>query len=384
MAQARVYGISSIGVGSRNGVTSGPLPLDKLHEQDLYFNVFDPLNTAGSLVLEQDPNSPDYQKPRAISVGGKVWHPSRTVVMMNESPIYIEFTNSAFGFVGRSVYQRALFPLKTFIQSMITDDMVIKKIGLLIWKAKGPTSVTDKRVLNFFGMKRQNLKSGVTGNVLTIGVDEEVESLNFQNLDGPYKITRENMLKNIATAAGMPAVMLEQEALVEGFGEGTEDAKQIARYVDRVRIEMNPLYAFFDTIVQRRAWSPEFYESLKQDYPDYKGKPYETAFYEWRNSFQALWPNLLSEPDSEKAKTEDVRFKAAVAVIEVLAPLLDPENKADAVDWLQGEINSRKLLFSTEMNLDIEALKEYEPPQPEGGEGGAKEPSQPKPFASTT
>ena len=33
---------------------------------------------------------------------------------MNQSPIYIEFTNSAFGFVGRSVYQRRLVPDENF------------------------------------------------------------------------------------------------------------------------------------------------------------------------------------------------------------------------------------------------------------------------------
>src|SRR6185437_9777274 len=54
---ARVYGIASVGVGDRNSKPGEPLNLEKIADADLYFNVFDPLNTAGSLVLNQDPNS---------------------------------------------------------------------------------------------------------------------------------------------------------------------------------------------------------------------------------------------------------------------------------------------------------------------------------------
>ena len=383
---ARIYGISSVVMGDRKHKPSTPIPLASLHELDVFFNVLDPLNTAGSLVLSQEPNSPDYQKPTAIRAGGQEWHPSRTVVMMNEQPVYIEFTNSAFGFVGRSVYQRALFPLKSFVQSMITDDLVTKKIGLLIAKIEAPGSYNTGRIQSLFGWKRAQLKSGVTGNVLQIGKDDSIESLNFQNLEGAGRFTRDNILKNIATAANMPARMLDQETLVSGFGEGAEDAKQIARYIDRVRIEMQPLYAFFDEIVQRRAWSPDFYVGIQRDHAEYKRVPYETAFYQWRNAFTAEWPNLLVEPDSEKMKVQDTRFKAVTAVAEIAAPLLaDPENKAALMEWIADCVNNEKDLFPAPLLLDYDAMREYEPPGPvgTGGEEGSetKEP-RPIPFDS--
>jgi len=381
MRTARIYGIASIVVGDRKISTADPLPLDRLHDLDIYFNVLDPLNTAGSLVLNQDPNSPDFQKPSAIRVANQVYHPSRSVVIMNEQPIYIEFTSSAFGFVGRSVYQRALFPLKTFLQSMVTDDMVTKKVGLLIWKAKAPGPIINNRIMNFFGWKRSQLKGGMTGNVLTIGDQEDIASLNFQNLEGAAKFARDNALKNIAMAASMPARMLEQEELVSGFGEGSEDAKQIARYIDRVRVEMAPLYSFCDTIVQRQAWSPEFYKTVQRDHSEYKNVPYETAFYQWSNSFQATWPNLLAEPDSERIKVEETRFKSVVALVETLAPLLpDSGNKASLVSWAADEINSRRELFSSPLLIDEDALATYQPPaqpQPDAER-------QPMPFSSET
>lgn len=383
MKTARIYGIASIVAGTRGTKQTSPMPWERLHDLDLFYNVLDPLNTAGSLVLNQDPNAPDYQKPRTIQANGQEWHSSRAVVVMNEDPIYIEFTNAAFGFVGRSVYQRALYPLKSFLQSLITDQYVMQKIGLLVWKSATPTSVQSNRIMSMFGWKRQQLQAGNTGNVLTIGHEEDVVSLNFQNLEGAGRMTRENILKNIAMAAGMPARLIDQETMASGLSDGTEDAKQIARYIDRMRVEMQPLYAFFDDIVQRRAWSPEFYRGIQKDYPEYRKVPYETAFYQWRNSFAATWPNLLVEPDSERIKVEETRFKAVTALVEVLAPLLDPENKAALVAWASDNINDRKELFSAPLVIDEDALAAYVPPQPMAGGEESKEP-EPRPFSADT
>ena len=95
MTQARIYGITSLIVGEKGKDTDKPLDLDKIADADLYFNVLDPLNTAGSLVTNQDPNAPDYQHTQPIRVGSVTYHPSRTVVMMNESPLFIQWENSA-------------------------------------------------------------------------------------------------------------------------------------------------------------------------------------------------------------------------------------------------------------------------------------------------
>ncbi len=382
---SRMYGIGSVIVGERGkNSTADPIDFDRLAEADLYFNVLDPLNTAGSLVLEQDPQSPDFQKARCIQIGDRVYHPSRTVIMMNERPVYIEYTSSAFGYVGRSAYQRALFPLKTFVQTMITDQYVTLKVGLLIAKMKAPGSISTNRILNFFGWKRGNLQAGITGNVLSIGIDEAVESINFQNLEGPAAMARDNSLKNVAMAAGMPAKLLEEEEMIGGMAEGSEDAKRIAAFIDTERDEMAPLYRFFDRIVMHRAWDENFYKTVQKEFPEeYGGVPYKTAFYRWKNSFEAKWPNLLEEPDSEKIKVEETRFKSAVALVEVLAPLLDPENKAALVAWAADEVNSRRELFSAKLDIDQEALAAYVPPVAGDTEGVNKEPTA-KPFGANT
>ncbi|WP_244116440.1 anti-CBASS protein Acb1 family protein [Burkholderia gladioli] len=364
MTLKRVYGIASLIVGARELPTNEPLPVDRLHELDLYFNILDPLNTAGSLVLNQNPNASDFQKPQYLRVANHDYHPSRAVIALNEAPIYIEWTNSAFGFVGRSVYQRALYPLKSYVQSMITDNQIIEKSGLLVYRMKSPGAVIDKVALAWGNLKRRMLKGAKTGNVMSIGIDESIESIDLKNIRDAAEFARTNVIKNIATAAKMPAVMIAQDTLTEGFGEGTEDAKMIARFIDRIRIEMGPAYEFLDPIVMRRAWSPEFYASMQRKYPDYAGVPYATAFVQWKNAFTATWPNLLVEPDSERIKTDDVITKAAIACVEVMLPELDPENKATAISWLAEVMNERKLMFSSPLEIDIEALKNYEPPVP--------------------
>jgi hypothetical protein len=362
MKTSRIYGIASLAVGTRGADPKEPLDDWTLHDQDLYFSVLDPLNTAGSLVMEQNPNSPEFLKPQAIRVGAQVYNSARTVVVMNEEPIYIEWTDSAFGFVGRSVYQRAFFPLKSYIQSMVTDDVVTRKAALLVAKLKSPGSMVNAIARVFYAFKREAINAAQTGNVLGIGVDEDVQSLDLKNLKDAAEFARSNILKNIATAANMPASMINLETLAEGFGEGTEDAKQIARYIDGVRLEMNPVYDFMDRIVMHRAWSPEFYQSVQRQFPEYEGKEYKTAFLEWRNAFKAEWPNLLVEPDSELVKRDQGIMESAVKVFEVLAPQMDQMNKANMAGWLADVMNQRKMLVSTPLDIDVDAMAAYTPP----------------------
>lgn len=360
MSRSRMYGISSLGVGEVGENLSRPLDVLAIAKGNLFFNVLDPLNTSGSLVLNQNPNAADFLKPAGdIRVNEVHWHPSRMVTKMNERPIYISWSNPAFGFVGRSVYQRVLFLMKSYLQTMLTDDMITKKAGLLVAKMKTPGAIIDSLMQTMFGWKRGALKSGNTGMVLSIGVGEEIETLNFTNLEAPYKLARENVLKNIASGTGMPASIIAQETLTEGFGEGTEDFKKEVQYLNYIRDDMDPAYAFMDRIVMRKAWSPEFFETLKFDYKELRNVKFETWLFQAMQAFTAEWPNLNEEPDSEKSKREDVQMKSAIATAEVMMPELDPKNKARTLVWLSEQVNDREALFSSKLVLDEDALETY-------------------------
>jgi hypothetical protein len=379
---ARVYGVATISM-LINGVEPG-VPLDpaKIPDMNFTFSVFDPLNTSGSLVLNQNPNAVDFLKTFGdVKVSGTAYHRSRTCVVFNERPVYLAYTSSAFGYVGRSVYQRPLFALKSFIQSMVTDDMVTRKAGVLIVKLKVFGSIVDN-VMNFMASsKRQIVKEARTDNVISVGTEEAVETLNLQNLDGAAGMARKNILENIASGADMPAKILTAETFAEGFGEGTEDAKHVARYIDRLRRELGPLYDFMTGIAQRKAWSPAFYETIQADFPEeYGTMSFAQAYYQWANSFKATWPNLLTEPDSEKAEAEKVKHEAIIGTVEALAPLLDPDNKATLVAWAADNLNDNKLMFQTPLIIDLVALADYVPPVPQigGADGEPKEPKPPK------
>jgi hypothetical protein len=358
MRQSRIYGIASLSLMEEGIAVGKPVDFPSLYRRNISFNVLDPLNTAGSLVLAQDPLAMDFQATTEVIVNGTPFHRSRSISMMNESPIFIAYTHSAYGFVGRSVYQRALFPMRSFIQTMIADDMVARKAAVLVAKMKQAGSVVNNAMLKMFGVKRAIVKEAENGNVIGISPDEDVVSLNFQNLDGPMGLVRENIIKNIASASRMPAKLLTEETFAEGFGEGSEDAKAIAHYIDGVRDEMAPLFDFMDRIVQHRAWNPEFYKTVQRDYPEYGQKPYETAFYEWKNSFGAKWPSLLKEPDSELVKVDEVKLRAVVSWVTTLLPILDAQNKARVIEWAVDNFNALKFLFDAPLVLDYGAIAE--------------------------
>lgn len=360
-----IYGIASI-VYIVDGVsTESAVPHEALADTNISFNVYDPLNTSGSLVLNQMPLQSDFQKPQIVAVNGIKFHPSRSCVLLNEEPIYISFTESAYGFVGRSAYQRALFPLKTYIQTMITDDLVTKKAGVLVAKIKAPGSFIDNIMMSAMQFKRNLLNEAEVGNSINIDTDEEIETLNMQNIDKAMITARKNAIENIALAIQAPAKILNSETFAEGFGEGTEDAKNVARYIMNKQKDIQPVFDWFDQIVMYKSWTPEFFEAVKNEYPDeYNNVEFTQAFVKWKNTFKAHWPNFLLESDAEKIKTEEVKLKAIIALLDTLSATIDPTNKADLIQWAIDNFNEQQMLFKNPLNIDIEILREYLENQP--------------------
>ncbi|HBR0054273.1 TPA: DUF1073 domain-containing protein [Klebsiella quasipneumoniae] len=368
---SRIYGVSAIAMLVDNQEPSSAVDYRTLYKHNVTFNILDPLNTAGSIVLNQDPNAKDFQKVEGIKVAGKPYHKSRCVVQQNEDPIYLAYNSAAFGFTGRSVYQRALFPLKSFIQTMRTDDMVSVKGGLLVTKIQGPSSVVNNMMQKLSGIKRMMLKRGKTGEVLQIGANDSIESIDLSNLEKPLDSSRNHILENIAAAADMPAIILNSETFAQGFGEGTEDARSVAVYIDNIREWLEPLYDYFIRICQYRAWSIEFFQSLRADFPDLKNT-YSLYFSSWINNFEYRWPSSLKEPESEKVKVDEIRFKAIVSMLEVLLPQVntDDENRSLLIEWAQTNANANESLFPQRLDLDIESLKANRPQQPQGEDPG--------------
>lgn len=358
---ARMYGVSALVIGCQGVPSEKPLDMTKLWELPIYFNVFDPLNIAGSVIMNQVPNTPGFNQVTQVVAAGQTYHRSRYRIATNEGPIYIAYTDSGFGFTGRSVYQRALYPLKSFIKTMIADDMIATKNGLLVQKLQSPGSVVNKIMQAAAAMKRLLLKAAHVGQVMTVGINEDVATLNMQNVDGAGTFARGNILKNAATAGDMPAKLLENETMIGGMAEGTEDAKQIAKYIDGVRVDLKPDYDWFDNIVRYRAWmAPAFYKRIQELYPEqYESVTHEAAFMEWCRSFAATWPSFLIEPESENVKFDSVRLEATVAVLQTGLPELSPANKARLWQWAADNFGENKRLFAYKLELDMDEQCEY-------------------------
>lgn len=392
---SRAYGAGALAYGFPDLPTDKPLddPFELAKKAGLYFNVYDPLNLSGSIVTNQNPNAPDFQKPnREITAAGQPYHPSRTCVIFHGTPIYIDYQPSSFSFSGRSVFLRCLFALKSFLGTMKTDDMISRKAGLLIAKTKQNSSVVDEIMEKIGLLKRSLLKEAVTDEVLQVDVDDEIESLNLQNIDGAHKLARDNIIANISAGSDVPAIIIKDEAFAEGFSDGDNDMMNVVQFINGVRVQMKPLYDFFTRIVQYRAWNEAFFKTLQEKHADLlSGRNYKAWFFETRDLFEAKWPSLIQEPEGEKTERNSKKLKAVSDLFKVLAPGLDPENGARLRQWIVDAVNDMPELFTSIMEFDQEAFADNaaemqkqlaaaaqqgtpgEPGGEEGGDDGGKD-----------
>jgi hypothetical protein len=372
---SRAYGIGALIYGFPDQATSAPLsdPFEVATRPGLYFNLLDPLNTAGSMVTNQDPNAPDFQKAWSkITAAGQAYDRSRTCVLFNGTPVYLDYQSSSFSFSGRSIFLRVLYPLKSFIQSMLVDDMVSLKAGLLVAKVDQGGGFLNRVVDAVTNFKRNILKEGQTGQVISIGPEDSIESLDLTNTDKAMTTARDNIISNVAAGSDVPAILLKDESFAKGLSSGEQDMFAVVQYINGERTRLEPAHRFFDRIVQYRAWTPALFEELRQEYPDeLEGRSYKAWFYEMRDLFTAEWPSLIQEPESEKTERNAKKLKAMGDLFKTLAPALDPENGAKLRQWITDAINDMPELFTSAMlEFDAELFANYEPPTPvaPGGE----------------
>lgn len=372
---SRCYGAAAIGVGTASTPCAVELPTFGLTEDEVYINVWDPLNTAGSMVTDQNPNSRYFQQANStLKIGGKNWHKSRTLKVFNGTPIYLEFQSSTFGFTGRSVFQRVLYPMKSYIGTMACNDMVSQKAGVLIAKTKQNGSVMSGFMQAANKAKRALLKLARTGGVLNIGEDDSIESLNMQNIDGAMKEARNNIISDIASGSDVPAILIREEMFSKGWSEGSEDSKAISQYIDGVRKQIDPVMNYFERLVQYIAWSEEFFNSLKNDFPDIITENYQTTFFQWRREFKATWQELVDESPDKRRESDSKVVQQATALYTALSPTLDPENRAVVADWVSGVVNGTQTYGDFPLLIDSEALANYIPPPPQEKPDGSKTP----------
>lgn len=372
---SRCYGAAAIGVGTTSVSCKDELPGFGLTEDDVYINVWDPLNAAGSMITDQNPNSPFFQEPKkTLKINGKSWHPSRTLKVFNGTPIYLEYQNSTFGFTGRSVFQRVLYPMKSYIGTMTANDMVSQKAGVLVAKTAQNGSVLSGIMAAATKVKREIIKIARNGGVISVGDKDNVESLNLQNIDGALNASRDNIISDIASGSDVPSILIKEEAFSKGWGEGSEDSKAVSQYIDGVRQQIEPVMDYFEKLVQYIAWSEDFFNSLKNDFPDIITDDYQTTFFMWRREFTAKWQELVEESPDKRRESDSKVIQQATALYTALSQNLDPENRATAADWLTSIVNATQTYGDVPLIIDKEALANYIPPPPQELPNGDNQP----------
>lgn len=367
---ARCYGAAAIGVGTANNPVADPLPGFGLQEDDVYINVWDPLNAAGSMVTDQNPNSRFFQRAnKTLKISGKNWHPSRTIKIFNGTPIYLEYQKSAFGFTGRSVFQRVLFPMKSFINTMAANDLVSQKAGVLVAKTQQNGSVMSGIMAMAAKAKRAVVKLARTGGVISIGQGDEIESLNLQNIDGALNAARDNIISDIATGSDVPAILIKEEAFSKGWSEGSEDSKAISQYIDGIRQQIEPVMDYFERLVQYIAWNEDFFNALKNDFPEIITDDYHTTFHMWRREFSATWQELVEESPDKRRESDSKVIQQATALYTALTETIDPENRAQVAEWLTSIVSATQTYGEVPLIIDINSLSKYIPPVQEQQHG---------------
>ena len=350
---SRIYGISSLAIIPENGDTATPLKPKELYKERISFNSLDPLNTAGSLIGVLDPNRPDFLKYSSIQVQGKTYAASRSHIQLYENPVYLSFTNSSFGYVGRSAFNRCLYPMQSYLQSMIADNLVMVKSGVLVAKINQPGSIIDRVQTAAQNLRLSILKGARTGNTVSIKPDESIESLDLHYLD--YQKQRLNILETIALSLDMPAQFLTSDALSQGFGEGTEDAKLIISYIDRVRLDMKNLYDFMDMVVMHNAWTPEYFESIRLSLKD-PLMTYEEFFNSCKRSFRASWPDALEPSKKERIEQQRISYESVLQVWNSLSRTTEGENKGNLMKWVVDNLNEMGDLFPNKLKVDTDEI----------------------------
>lgn len=350
---------------------STPLDISRVFDAEMYFSVFDPLNTAGSLVLDQNPLSADFMKPDVLRVAGKAVSRDRRVILFNEDPIYLSYTTSSYGFNGRSVFQRGCYALATLLETMETDRFITRKAGVLIEKIAQTTSQVNKVFEDTSRVRREMVRSARTGNVISTGPQDDITSLNLTNIDGAAGYARSNSIDMCAASASMPAILLRENTFAQGFGEGTEDSKAVADYIEGVQKWLHPVHEYLDNIAMRRAWSPELFKTLQEKYPEtYRGYSYPSALAEWMGDLRDENNPLLREPESERVNVDKTRHEAVLATVAALAPSLDPDNRTNLIEWAQNNINESDALLPFALDLDLDALNVWLNENPTSGQRG--------------
>ncbi|MBI0083573.1 MULTISPECIES: anti-CBASS protein Acb1 family protein [Commensalibacter] len=364
---SRLCGISALFLKVDGYNDHEPLPVNT-NWADLKITpiVYDAMNIAGSASNNQDLMSENFLKVEDVLRSGMALAKDRSFILSNGDPLYNEFSTSAFGFTGRSVYQNCIHLLKAWLYVNNADAMVAKKCGLIIAKENDVGTATELTSRSL-GIKRELLRAGSTNDVLSVGASTTIESLNLQNIDGSLDMARNHILEDIANASDIPTIILGQQRFTQGFGEGSEDTKHVGRFIESIREWERGAYQFIDNFVMRMAWNFDYLKALNKENGDiFKSKndeeitieQYWQVFYSLKQSFSYSFPSFLTESESQIAEGDQKKLEMIVDVYDRVFPKVEADMQATLTNWLIDSVNNLRSLNKIKLNVDEDDLRQ--------------------------
>ncbi|MDI2113060.1 anti-CBASS protein Acb1 family protein [Commensalibacter nepenthis] len=366
---SRLYGIAALFIKADGVEDNKKIPDDKtLNNYKITPLVYDALNIAGSATGNQNIDSVDFLELKDVYRSGTALAKDRSIILSNGDPIYIEYINSAYGYAGRSVFQNCAGLLQSYLDVMEADNTVARKVALIVAKLnQGGSATRVQEAAN--DQKRNLLQEARNDNVLSIGTNEDIDTLNMTNVDNSLDTSRRHIIEDIANAIDLPVILLNGQKFTGGFGEGSEDTKNIGRHIDNKRQWLEPIFDFCDNLVMELAWDFNFIDSLNSKNSSFydknltsfeeKQRLYKVKFQELKNSFSYSFPSFLTETEAEILDGDVKKINSMKTIFESVYDKVDPQTKSQLICWMMDNFNDLRSVNKVKIDYNPDEIKEF-------------------------
>ncbi|CAB4132064.1 Protein of unknown function DUF1073 [uncultured Caudovirales phage] len=363
LAGSKAFGVNSIFIGQYGVETDSPLDISTLNS-NAFFNVVDPLTTAGSNTANQRPNYKDFlTTPSIIKVQGIGYHSSRCFTLRNpfEPSLFLNFNTAAFSYAPASCYERPLPYLKMFLENDLALSAGNKKVGSFIHKkAFSNQTALDAANQSIKGFIRQKLSTLFSGDVAIIGKDDEITTVDLMHFSESLNATYNAIIDRISLSSsdGIPASMLKGALLSTGLSDGTNDKEKEDECIIKHQKALEPIYGFLDPLMMRIAWNdPDFYAAIQARYPEYRGVSHRSAVTQWVNSFQWEWNPITEPTDAELADINEKKMMQSQQLIQLAQGLqLDEDVLLDLFESHVNNLNDLEIL-PNRFDIDVDSIR---------------------------
>lgn len=342
----RIFGASALFVNTGNDYAK-PLTSDIIRTApNIRLIQATPLITSG-IKIDINPLSLTYMQPVLAMVNSTQVDLSRFIFVNNNEPIYQQFTESTFGYTGRSVFENMIDIIKYWNRSCIALQRIASKAGGVIVKHRGGNIVTSFLVDStnkFLNLIRNLSNDGVA----SINLGDDIELF---NLNGTAEVSlildKFNSIIQLALSDTPTAILLD-ERLAKGFGNGEEDFKALLIAVESYReTTLKPILKRLDKIVLARAFDDDFLAQMQQKYSkDLSSLTFDELRLELERTFSYEWESLY--PESEANVQDNLGRK--------LDNLLRLRSLGANLGDIEEIVNADDTIYQNEIRFDSEPL----------------------------